>query len=395
MRNKYSLLSKGLYAVPLLALPFLYTPGGTRAQAASASDMCRREVAVGVPTWVTTGAWRNDKLLVVSAADRRLVQISDQGVASELRTALADYLQPFGPTRIRDGQPRGQGENRGFLVEVAGGRLVDIDRNLTPQRKIELATTSLRSEGGENRIAMLLDWIWAQDDIIGYADIQGPGQGRGSWKNGFVRFKAQQPQSFSLIRERRFPDNARASMTLTYPLMASIGRTGYVALIDGREGHLGLWRFGPEDQDLRPLRAFPKRFERTLAPMLPDWGARTEDFPEVMAAVERETMPAGLWAWDESLFLLFRSFEAGERRWYLSRIDPGQDNRGPDQSQVQWTVRLPSSANHMTVIPGPREWAFLEKGPVTGWGSQETRNILYVKSAQLQKEKLSQQDFCR
>jgi hypothetical protein len=397
MRKLHLLSFKGLYALPLLALPVLFTPDGTRAQAASASGagMCRHEAAVGVPSWVTTGTWRNDKLLVVDVAGRKLVQISDRGVATEMRSALAGYLQAFGPTRIREAQS--QNGDRAFMVEVAGGKVVDVDRNLTPQRKMELATTTMgmQSEAGQDSIAMLLDWTQAGKDVIGYADIQGPGQGRASWKNGFVRFKADQPKSFSIVRERLFPDNARASMVLTYPLMASIGETGYVALIDGQEGNLGLWRFVPGDKELHRLSAFPKRFERTLAPLLPDWGARKEDFSEVMAAVERETMPAGLWAWDSSLYLLFRAFESGERHWYLSRIDPEQDNAGRDLSRTRWTVRIPSTANHMTVVPGPKEWAFLEKGPVTGWLSQETKSIFYVNSTLLRQGTLSQQNFCR
>jgi hypothetical protein len=95
-----------------------------------------------------------------------------------------------------------------------------------------------------------------------------------------------------------------------------------------------------------------------------------------MAAVEQSSMPAGLWSWEGSLYLLSRTVEKGQRQWYLSRIDPARD-------ELLWTVRVPGSAHHMTVIPGPDEWAFLEKGPVTGWLNQDTHHIRFVKASQL------------
>lgn len=341
---------------------------------------CRYETAVGVPSWVPTGGWQGRKLLVVDVAGRRLIQVSDTGVASELHTALGHYMQAFSPIRIREGGPNG---SPNLLLELAGGRLVEVDRNLTPRRTIELAVSGLKSTDKKS-IAMLIDWVWAGQQVIGYADLWNPEEdkGPGSWKNGFVRFNVTQPDSFSIIHEQAFPDNARASMTLTYPLLASIGTTGYVALVDGR---MGLWRFGPGDLKLQPMeRAFPEKLAGKLAPQLPNWVQR-EEFPGVMAAVERESMPAGLWAWKNSLFLLFRTFENGQRRWFLSKIDPAQ-NQGKGGSL--WTVQVPGSADHMTVIPGPDEWAFLEKGPVTGWLNQETHHILFVTSARLRASSL-------
>lgn len=358
-----------------LAIGILIPARSANSQPAVAG--CRLERAIGVPFWVTTGSWQGDNLVVVNVVGRKLTQISRTGTASDLRTALGDYLQAFSPLRIRDG--RRTGGDRSFLIQVESGILIDVDRNLTPRRQLGLATAGLRSaDGSLIDSKMLIDWVWAGDQIIGYADIQGPGEGRESWKNGFVRFDADQPKSFSIIRERRFPDNARVSMTLTYPLLAGIGSVGYVALVDGQ---MGLWRFGPNDQELRSMQAFPVQLKGKRAPMLPHW-LKQEEFPAVMAAVERQSMPAGLWAWDNSLFLLFRTFEGGRRNWYLSKIDPRRD-------MLLWTVQVPGSANHLTVIPGPDEWAFLEKGPVTDWLSQETHHIRFVSSARFRSTSLT------
>ncbi|HSS48021.1 MAG TPA: hypothetical protein VLX28_03645, partial [Thermoanaerobaculia bacterium] len=143
------------------------------------------------------------------------------------------------------------------------------------------------------------------------------------------------------------------------------------------DGPMRLWRFGPEDKELQPLslRAFPVHLRGKLAPMLPNlmgW----KDFPGIMETVAQSEMPAGLFAWDNALFLLSRRFEKNERQWFLSKIDPVKE-------ELLWTVRVPSSADHLTVIPGPIEWAFLEKGPVAAHLNQTTHHIRFVNSAQM------------
>jgi hypothetical protein len=135
------------------------------------------------------------------------------------------------------------------------------------------------------------------------------------------------------------------------------------------------------------MSAFSPQLAGKLAPMLPSWLERDE-FPETMKAVELSTLPAGLWSWNGSLYLLSRTVNHGKREWYLSRIkvDPANEK---DQGEVLWTVRVPGSPHHMTVIPGPGEWAFLEKGPVNSWLNQTTHHIRYVSSAQMRSTSLS------
>ena len=363
----------------ILALCTATVAGAFQSALAVPAAVCRYEAAVGLPSWITTGIWNNGKLLVVDVVNRKLVQISRRGVPEELRTALGELLAGTGMTRIwpglqgKDGQPQP-------IVEFAGGKLLSLDRSLAPRRKIEMSTTELRS--GDRQLTNLIDWVLSGDgkDVIGYADLTGPVQeGRYRWKNAFVRFNLDRPDSFSIIHERLFPDDARMGMNLPYPLMTSIGSTAYVALIDGQ---MRLWRFGPQDTELQPLpmRAFPAHLQGKLAPMLPNsmvW----EDAPAIMETVAQSEMPAGLYAWENSLYLLSRRLEKNQRQWFLSKIDPVEE-------ELLWTVRVPSSAHHLTVIPGPEEWAFLEKGPAAAHLNQITHHIRFVSSAQLRSESL-------
>jgi len=368
----------------LLALGVLGAAGALKsALAMPAGNACRLETAVGLPSWITTGVWNNNQLLVVDVIGRKLVEISRQGMADKVRAAIGEYVAGESVTRIRPGVA-GSGGQAQPLLEFAGGRLLNLDRSLTPRTKIEMPTTELRS--GDRKLINLIDWVLSGDgkQVIGYADLEGPPQdGRYRYKNAFVRFSLERPESFSIVHERLFPDDARMAMHLTYPLMASLGSTAYVALIDGQ---MRLWRFGPQDKELQALRlqALPEHLRGKLAPILPntmEWG----DFPRIMQDVSQAEIPAGLFAWENALFLLSRRFEKNERQWFLSKIDPIEEG-------LLWTVRVPSSADHLTVIPGPSEWAFLEKGPVADHLSQTTHHIRFVNAIQLRS--LSLKSLC-
>lgn len=349
------------------------------ASAARAESACRYETAIGLPGWITTGVWNEERLVVVDVLKRKLVEISPRGLPKGIPSALGAHLEGKSPTRIRLGPPAKDGQSH-FVVESVGGKLVEIDRSLAPRRRYEMSTTNLQS--GNRKLTHLIDWVLSGDgkEVLGYADIEATDEeGVDRWKNAFVRFPLDRPRSFSIVHERPFPDDSRIGMHLTYPLVASIGSTAYVALVDDR---MRLWRFDPQDKELRPLspQAFPVHLRDKLAPIMPSivgW----KGIPDVMEAAAQAEMPAGLFAWRDSLFLLSRRLEKGQRQWFLSKIDP-------DEEKLLWTVRVPSSAHHLTVIPGPNEWAFLEKGPVAAPLNQVTHHIRFVNSAQMRSQVL-------
>lgn len=357
------------------------------------ADVCRYKPAVGFPAWVTSGVWSHGRVLLVDVINRKLFEVSGNGVAYESHSAIGAFLSGSNITRIRSAASRNTETDAPVTVEFAGGKLLDLDRSLAPKRRIEMATSTRSSSDGEEeyKIGVLFDWTPTDDgtQVVGYADIsKGPEEEVRSWRNGFVRFDLDskgKPSSFSIVHERPFPDDVRVAMNLTYPLMASIGSTAYVALVDDE---MGLYRFGPNDQDLRPMRAFPKHLDGKLAPLLPDF-ANAEEFPRTMREVERSNMPAGLYAWRGDLFLLSRTVEEGQRRWYLSKIDPGE---GETDDELLWTVQVPGTAHHLMVIPGAEEWAFLEKGRVVAPRNQATHHVLFVNAAQMRNDSL--QSLC-
>jgi hypothetical protein len=129
------------------------------------------------------------------------------------------------------------------------------------------------------------------------------------------------------------------------------------------------------------MSSFPEGLDQ--APVLPSFTTR-DDFAPVMRAVERSKMPTGLYGWGQFLYILTREpLKDGTTRWRLTRIDPRSD-------RIEGEVVVPSRANHLTVVPGPRAWAFIEKGPVKGFGRQDIPKILFVPSSRLEGATLPQ-----
>jgi hypothetical protein len=351
-----------------------------------AVGVCRTEEAANLPSWVVEGAWDRGALVLADVLHQRLVRVSKGGVSLEQRdqAALEEYLMDLGPVGIRKGT-MSPGDPSQTLIELANGSLVPLDRNFLPRPRVNLATARLRNGEDTLKPTFLFDWVLVEGEIVGYGDIEGPGPSIYRWKNGFVRYNLNDPTSFRVARERTYGQGARAAFRLAYPFLAGIGGTAYAIVLDGTE--MGLWRFARGDKDLVEMDAFPKHLKGKVAPPVWDY-ARPEEFPLLMADVERFAMPTGLYSWEGSLFIVSRSFEEGRRIWYLSKINPATDT-------LLWTVPIPGSdsAHHMTVIPGPDEWAFLEKGPVTAFMEQATNQILSVNSSQIRAQRLS--SLCR
>jgi hypothetical protein len=69
---------------------------------------------------------------------------------------------------------------------------------------------------------------------------------------------------------------------------------------------------------------------------------------------------------------------SGSTLWTATKIDPRADT-------VVWTTTIPlAKARHVTVVPGPRQWAFLEKSSARGLFDQDTTGLFLVPSSAFQ-----------
>jgi hypothetical protein len=187
--------------------------GAARSEPASGSSAaCRFERAAGMPSWFIAGAEVNGRFLVVDINNRRLVEISRNGVASELRSALAEFVAGKDIRSLRQGA-RVDGAASPIVIQLAGSKLLEIDGSLTPRGRTEITTADLRGKperavadqkdkNASRQIARLLNWIVTGDgkEVVGYADLSLGDNFQSSppadWRNGFVRFEVDKPKSF-------------------------------------------------------------------------------------------------------------------------------------------------------------------------------------------------------
>jgi len=93
--------------------------------------------------------------------------------------------------------------------------------------------------------------------------------------------------------------------------------------------------------------------------------------------LETFSIPAGLYAQDGYLYLLTREpASEGKTIWWFYQIDPA------GTGSVRGRVRLPTNANHLTVIPTPDQgWMFIERSKVEPSQKQKIGPVVVISNA--------------
>jgi hypothetical protein len=156
---------------------------------------------------------------------------------------------------------------------------------------------------------------------------------------------------------------------LGYPFFAALDNKAYVLTVAEMSyiQEIGLGR--------RRLRSFPSGVNRM--PTVMDTGRIVETFRSMEAAI----IPSGLYAWRGTIFVLSRKPRLQEEGtlWQLTAIDPCLD-------AVLSTFTLPTSSPHIAIVPGDKFWAVLEKGSVSGAGTQEFLGIKFLPAPWFRRE---------
>lgn len=371
--------------VSLVAPAEAVPPVSTAASRDEAPPVCRRVALSPRPGWVSSGAWMENgtELVVADARSLQVLSFDAQGKGFTARPQkLTEALEGFAPARIM-ADPTGD-----FLfAELARERFTVLDsRDAFPIHRKNIRAESLTGEAsqGVRNLDKLLLWAPVKKDVLAYALIKkvAPG-GRENWSDEFVRFPVEHPDQFkTLVARNRNP--SRIFYKLGHPLFSSLRDTGYLLLFD--DGTPGLYRNEKGSSELLPMEALDKLYPRGGgSPVLPTF-VRPEDFPAVMRAVERSSMPVGLYGFDGFLYVLFRSPSGGATKWVMNKVDPKAD-------AIVASIDIPTRANHLTVVPGPREWAFIEKGPARGHKDQDVNSVLFVPTNRV--KATSQGNLCR
>jgi hypothetical protein len=286
------------------------------------------------PSWITSGAtWdrENERLLMVDPVRDRVVSYNLLGEQDTISN-LSPGLRPVKIARSNDG----------FLLELADGSMLSLDRRLavtdrnlaaklSPSTKTSLYQWAAGASGSFVAFSAMV-----HDETVQY---------------GF--FRAQENSGLQSLLPA--DEHQKDFFLLGYPYIASTGdETFFLSMAK----HPAIYRVRDGKAEKLP-KALPRKYATR-----PDFSTPLMTGPRSAVAryAELETLsiPAGLYAQDGYLYLLTREpAVGGKTTWWFYQIDPA------GAGSVLGRVRLPTSANHLTVIPTPdRGWMFTERGKV-------------------------------
>jgi hypothetical protein len=276
-----------------------------------------------------------------------------------LPDSVETSLENFFPSAVRS-------SSAGFLFQLTTHHLVAVDKGYLP-----LARQDFRAEVPHALSARSL-WQWEPigSDVISFSDINtGDLNDIKDWRAAYLRFPFDDPSKATVLEEFPYDHPARLFNRLGFPYLAVLGNTAYVLRVDD------LRIYKEEKGSLQATGIVLP--EVTEAPSLPDLFKR-EDLKPVMAAVENSTMPTGLYAWGKALYIVIRVLNGSATEWKVVKVDP-------QSNEILGIATVQTSASHLLVVPGQRDWAFVEKGPVRGWGEQNIDSIFFVPSEKFTK----------
>jgi hypothetical protein len=298
------------------------------------------------PPWITSGAtWdkNRQRFVVVDPVNDQVISYNILSGERQTLTQLEKDRQPVKIGQFQDG----------FLVEFADGSMLHLDRRFAvigrPEAKVSPPVNSSLYQ-------------WASDGaggLVAFAAV-----GFEDTRYGFFRVQQGSSRLQPLLDADKKDELQPRFFLMGSPWIAnSDGETFFLsmakrnALYRVRDGKAERLRNGlPREYATRPDLKTPLRGR--------------QDAPARYAELETLSIPAGLYAQDGYLYLLTRKPAGeGQTAWTLHQIDPAGDG------SVLGSVRLPTAAHHLTVIPTPdRGWLFIERGEVVLDSSGKQRN---------------------
>jgi len=352
------LILGAISVVPLLTLTVGLGIG------AESPNPCPRVEVSPSPGWVVSSAWdlRGDNLVMVDNLFDRILRYDLSG---RPHGGLPDFvgrpLDDLGPLGAANG-------GSSLLVKLNGDRFVRLGADYGPQEQVDLHRDAVRDGW---KVTSAFQFAPANGDVITFSDLQGPGPS--DWKSAFVRVPLADPGAFEVLEPTFDVHNSemRNFYKLGYPYVTSLGSTAYVLLMDA---DVGLYRNSKASGNLEPLDvALPAGLSKR--PKLGTYFGSAVTFADTMKGVEGATMPAGIYGWKGSLYMLARRPGMEGTNWSLLKINPlGGENA------VIANAMLQTHANHLIAVPGPKRWAFIEKGPVESFDRQDVRSVFFVPS---------------
>lgn len=342
------------------------TQGGT-------ADETYWRVALDEPElrWIGSGAWDSmgDTISLVDVASATILRYRFDGLFLEAvkRPGLGRYEFNH-PATI-------QAAGGGYIVDDYGGSGIHwiwFDEGFRPTRALDIRGDLLvpsEIDGATvERVHLGSGWAIVDGSLVGYGRVIFRGGGS---EQGWLALDEISGE----VRSFRSADLGEAHYDAASLIGSSIASAGdYLYLLHrGDPVHIRrVFPGGPKE-----LTAFPDGFR--VPPALPHSSGPESDRARYQALTEAR-MAARLYSQGGFLYLLTRQPEGSVTGWRVHQIDPRED-------RLVRTVRLPTTAEHVMLVPGPKHWAVVEKGPVIASGRQEVEGWWLVATAWLEDPK--------
>jgi hypothetical protein len=299
------------------------------------------------PLWVVSGTWDQDgdRLLLVDNARQEILPIMiDDGA----RPAISPSLT-------------GTGFSRFNLIHNSSGRLhVDLDSaglavldaslDISPQSVTKLVRDDFSSNRMDHRIAAIHAWTVLDRYVIAFADIEQQRAPR--WVSGFLRIPIDHPEKFSYLIDLKLSlgDQMVTYYQLGLKLMDASDTSAFVLVMDDPP-YLVIIDISGGTRTVNVQTACGGR------PEIPRITGVTT-LPTALQALERAEGPIGVHTQDNKVFLLCRRWVGRGVQFSVAEVDI-------DTGAAIFLNPIDTNASHLVAIPGPRYWAFVQKGPVS------------------------------
>lgn len=341
-----------LLALSLAALWLQASCASLPTEKAAFPGTCSRVALIPPPEyWVFSAAW--------GPRERELLLADHLGGGVLVYGRTGEFLRRHRYSEFRTGAIQWVGEE--LLVQHVGVHLVWLGPDLQPRHAVDL--DSIRRAGGTEHGW----WFHYADQVLrvgGRLIVHGQVRRAqtSAFKNGLFWADLHLESALDTIYET---DGHRFYGPSARPLSVVVDdRPFFLALDHGRARILEL------GQEIRELQAFPDQFRRLPGALPPGQGG--EGLVAMKRAWERMPLPHSVYSAGSSLWLLaHKPVETGGREWLLFQIDIVED-------RLVRTLRLPTFASDIVVVPGTRTWALLEKGSPFPPAHQEIKAVAMV-----------------
>lgn len=325
----------------------------------SAASVCSTGDLKIEPQWISTLEFdsRSNELLIADPKSKALLSYDVQtGDMSTMRENVPAALV----TKI----------DYGFLLQWKDKAEI-IGTSGRPSKPIALQESK---KGVSPELGSLYsNWITRGPVFLGYGSVYRTGKdvSRPSrmFELGFIkgRVSANTKKFTHIELFDKTEDNQLYLLGLPY-FAANTDGLFYVRMVGGRASVMRVPATGQKAQEI--ATAIPDGFYGV--PRLSAKAALQENSTAAwFELLEKSRMIAGLFGHGKFLYLLTREPEGEGTKWLLHKIDPMQ-------SEALGAVRLPTTANHLSIAVGPSEWYLVERGEVRDWGEQDIKTLIQV-----------------